>query len=244
MIGALVELAAVASMLVGGMFLLWSFGAKGWGVAPWGLATGAFLTIAVGFAQAATPLSGSPIVTMSVVVLGPVAWWWREMVRGRATPVAWVVSGTASAFVAGSVAFHRALHTFAYHVDSMEYLGVGALLVHNNYAAAVIPDQMDKRFLAVPLLHAPAHLASEYYLASVTPLLACAVVGIVGWLVLTRARTIVGDRGAWWLAALGMVALATMNRFDFHAIYLNGHLFTALGLLAAGGSCWLVASGS
>ena len=244
MIGALVELAAVASMLVGGMFLLWSFGAKGWGVAPWGFATGAFLTIAVGFVQAATPLTGSPIVTMSVVAFGPVAWWWREMARGRATPVSWVVSGTASAVVGGSVALHRGLHTFAYHVDSMEYLGVGALLVHNNYAAAVIPDQMDKRFLAVPLLHASAHLAGEYYLASVTPLLACAVVGIVGWLVLTRARPIVGDRGAWWLAALGMVALATMNRFDFHAIYLNGHLFTALGVLAAAGSCWLVASGS
>ncbi len=240
----LVDLLAAASMLVGGAFLLWSLGAKGWGVAPWGLAVGAFLTVGVGFLQAATPLPGSPILTMVVVVVAPVALWMIARRRGGATRVPPLLSLAAMASTAVTVAVHHLVHTFTFHVDSMEYLGVGALQVTDRYSLAVIPDQIDKRFMAVSTLHAPAHLAGEYFLAGVTPLMATATVAIVAWLVFTQARGTLGRGGAIVIAALGVAGLATMNRFDFHAVYLNGHLFFGMGLLAVAGASWLLVTGS
>lgn len=241
---ALVELLAVSSILVAGAFILWGCGARGYGVLPWGFAAGVSLTVFVGFLQAATPLPGSPILTIAVVVAGP-AWWWTVRLRqGMATPLP--VAGTIGVAVAtmGIVAFHRILVTYAYHVDTMEYLSVSALLADNHYSDAVTSDEIDKRLLAVSVLHAPARLTGDYYLASITPLIAMATLGIMVWLVVIQAAPIVGRWRAWSLAILGALALVTMNRFMFHAVYLNGHLLTAFGVLVTAGAAWLLVSRS
>ncbi|MBN2177395.1 MAG: hypothetical protein JW722_07040 [Demequinaceae bacterium] len=244
MTGLIVELAAIASMLVGGACLMASLGMKGWGLALWGFAVGVFLTIAVGFVQVATPLPGSPLLTMAVVGGGPLAWWgWKR----RSSPVFSIpIVGSAVVTVLATVivTVNRGLNTYTYHSDSLEYLGLGALLADDHYTEAVTGSELDKRLVGVSLLHAPARLAGEYYLAGVTPLIATAVLGIVAWIVSTRAIPVMGRGGAAAVASLGVLALASMNRFVFHAVYLNGHLLTALGVLALAGACWMMMTGS
>ncbi len=240
----IVELTAVASMLVGGAFLLAGLGARGWGLAPWGFALGVFLTIAVGFVQVATPLPGTPLLTMAIVAGAPLSWWgWRRR-RGLASPIPILGSVITAACAVVIVGVNRGLHTYTYHSDSLEYLGLGALLADDHYTEAVTGSGLDKRLVGVSLLHAPARLTGEYFLAGVTPLIAVSILGIVAWLVANRARQAMGRGGAVAIAALGVTALSTMNRFVFHAVYLNGHLLTALGVLSLAGACWLMASDS
>jgi hypothetical protein len=240
----IVESLAVASMLLGGACLLAGSGARGWGVAPWGFAVGAFLTVIVGFIQVATPLSGNPILTMTVVAGAPLTWWVSRRSHGHGAALPLVGAAPVAVILVATVALHRGLHTFAYHVDSLEYLGVGALLADDRYTEAVTGSELDKRLVAVSLLHAPARIVGEYFLASATPLVALSIAGILAWLVVTKARPVVGASGAWIVASLGVFTLLTMNRFIFHAVYLNGHLFTALGVLALAGACWLLLTGS
>jgi hypothetical protein len=242
--GAFVEVVSAGSMLVGGAFLLWTLGARGWGVGVWSLAVGSFLTMVVGYLQVVTPLPGNPALTMALVGFVPVAGWFVTRRRGAVTPIPLVGSVVALAALSATVLTHYFLRTFAFHVDSMEYLGIGQLLVDNTYSEVVIPDQIDKRILAVPLLHAPAHLTGSFHMAGITPALAIATIGIVAWLVHAAARPTWGDRGAWSLAGLGVLVLVTMNRFDFHAIYLNGHLYTGLAVLATAGASWLLVTKS
>ena len=237
------ELAAVASMFAGGAFLLAGFGARGWGLAPWGFAVGVFLTVATGFVQAATPLPGNPILTMAIVSGIPLSWWVSRRRRGLASPIPVVGLAIVAIGAAAIVAVNRGLNTYAYHSDSMEYLGLGALLADDHYTEAVTGSELDKRLVGVSLLHAPARLVGEYHLAGVTPLVAVSILGIVSWLVANRARRVWGRGGTVAVAGLGVLALATMNRFVFHAFYLNGHLLTALGVLSLAGACWLMTSG-
>jgi hypothetical protein len=239
-----VELVASFSMLIGGMLLLWSVGAKGWGVAPWGFAAGTFVTVGVGFVQVATPLSGSPLLTMCVVVLAPLAAWVVARRQGRATRVPPLLTSVSLGVTAATVAVHHLLHTFAFHVDSLEYLGLSRLLVDNRYALAAIPDQIDKRYVAVSVLHAPAQSTGDYALLGITPLIAIAVMAIVAWMVYFGVHPYLGRRGALVVASIGVAALVTMNRFDFHAVYINGHLFLGLALLVTAGASWLLATGS
>jgi hypothetical protein len=97
------------------------------------------------------------------------------------------------------------------------------------------------RGLGAALLHAPAHLGGELYLAAITPLLAVAIVLTLGWFVHRSAPL-----GTPWVprilvAVAAAAVLLTTNRFVYHAFYLNNHLFVAAAMLLIAGSGWLLA---
>lgn len=239
MTGWQMELLATWCMVGGGVLAMMAAGLRGWGIIPWGIAAGLCLQVGTVFLQVLTPLPGHPALTLAVVGGGPLAWY---LVRRRTRPLAavrpWVAVGTAAG-LAALVAFNRAFDTFAYHVDSLEYLGAGALVADDRYADYASVDTLDKRLLGVTALHLPARLAGEFALESVTPLVALAIIGLVGWALYTRASRDLGAKTGWFFAGLSAIALVTMNRFLFNAVYLNGHLLTALALLMVAVAGWL-----
>lgn len=237
----IVELLTVTALLVGGAALLRTTGLRGWALAPLGFLAGIGAYSAVGLAQVTLGLPTWPAVTLAVTVAVPVAWWSRRWWRGDQVRISPVGAGLAVAAVAAVVWAVREVHLVKWHTDSLTYLMAGSLLADNTYTDHASTHLLTKRLLGVPLLHAPAHLGGEWYLRSVTPLLALATVAALIWIFRHGVRGARSPRHAAWFAALGALLLVTNNRFVFSAFYLNGHLLVAALLILIAGCGWLLA---
>lgn len=236
----IVETLTILTMLVGGSTLLRIAGLRGWALPVLGATTGLALYISVGAVQVFTPISTSPIITMVVAGAVPTLVWLWLLFRGkdvriRVLPALAVVVGTVAL-----VAALRPLRLTNWTSDSLRYVTNGSLLASNHFDQATT-DLVTKRLIGVPLIHAPGNLSGEYYLASISPLIAGLVVALVAWF----AWTLLSTRLSRWVAvgviATGLLLLVSINRFVFNAFYLNGHLLFGLLLLALVGCSWLLA---
>jgi hypothetical protein len=239
----IVETWAVLSLLIGGSLMVRTGGLRGAGVPVLGMLVGVGLHMIVALVQVVTPLPTTPVLTLAVVFLAPLAWWVWRWRHGVDVSISWRAATGVVVAVVALVAALRTLHLVTWHGDSVFYVLSGATLLNGHYYEAMTNEFFEKRPLGVPALHAVAGLNGEYYLASVTPLIAIAMVGTLIWLFRRGLRAELPRLTLVVFAVLGAALLVTSNRVVFHVFYLNGHLLTGAMVLAAAGALWLLMRG-
>jgi hypothetical protein len=231
-------LAALA--LAGGAVALGSGCRSVIGILSLSLPFGVFSYILAGAVLLATGLPAYPAIALAcVLILGGLTG--ARGVR-RAGPGCLLapVGAAAAVFAASSALVDLEFVTFT--ADSFSYLAsAGVLAEHGNFAD-VRSQFVLKRGLTVPYLHAIASIGGRDLLFSVNPLLAVSGVLIVGW-VGSRAWIATRDNVARLvgLLVLGVtvVAVVSMSRFLFHAVYVHTHLVFAVAAVVAVGVGWL-----
>lgn len=228
-------------MILGGAVLIHVAGARGLGVPILGAVTGLALYLCIGAVQVLTPITSSPVLTMSLTVAVPSALWlWRRS-QGADLTIRPLWAGFIVAGVVAAVAFFRAMPQVAWSNDSLQYLLNGSLIASNNITIAST-SLLPKRLIGVPELHAVANLGGEYYVQSITPLISVLVLALLGWMLWESLSTRLNKRALLLLIGGGLLFLVSMNRFVFHAFYLNGHLLFALFMLVVVGGGWMLVS--
>lgn len=236
----IVEVLSVAAIFVGGCLFVRCAGLSGPAVLVFGWLAGVCLQLTAGLLQVMVPLSTSPVLTLALTLGGPAIWWLVRWRRGRdvGLPVSHRSALWHSALVmvalTSVVVLLRAANLVKWHIDSFTYLMTSSLIANATFYPAVTPEQATKRLIGVPVLHAPAQLSGEFYLRSVTPLLAVATVAALVWFL---------HRGLGF-AILAVLLLVSNNRFIFSAFYLNGHLLVGALMLTIAGCGWLLISGT
>jgi hypothetical protein len=232
------ELLFMLLILVGGCSLMHLTGLKGWPLPAVGFAAGIALQVIIGTIQAITCLPTSPVLTITFTFLIPVAGWIWFYIRGhdlyiKPLPALFAVL----IFLLSALALRNIVSVTP---DSFAYIVIGSLLESGNLSEAS-PLILLRRLIAVPLIHAPANLIGNFYLRSVTPLLALSTLICLAWLSYEGLRITVNDQRIIRLfSLLAVLLLVTNNRFVFNAFYINGHIMTALFLLLLVGSSWLM----
>ena len=233
----IVEATVVLVWIVAGALLLARTGFRGWSFAALSMVVGCSLYLVLGAVQLMVGLPSPPVLTLlatlTVAGLGYLAPSERPRAALRPGPALAVVVVTV-----GLVGLFREARLVRYHWDSVQYLTSAGLIAEG------APDRIsnylfEARTLAVPLLHAPAGLNDELYLRSVTPILALATLAILGWLVREGLGRDVHPREGIAFAIASVLLVASIQRFQFNAFYVNGHLLTALLVMLIAGTGWL-----
>jgi hypothetical protein len=242
----IVELLTLLVMLTGGAAVLHLLGMRGWGLSVLGFATGVALYLGIGLIQVLTGLPTSPVLTLMVVGGVPAAAWVVVAIRDPSirprvrTGVLWAGAALAATGVLALLA--RWANLVSWSPDSFRYLLSGSLIAQGQYgtASAIL---VEKRVLGVPLLHSAGNLDGEWYLPAITPMIAIAVLGAVAWFAWTAMRDSVPRRLLIPAILLGVMMLASVNRFVFHAFYVNGNMLFGMLLLLIVGASWLLLRG-
>lgn len=235
----IVELFTNFAMLIGGSVLVYTFGVRGWPLPALGFLTGIALMSILGSLQVVTAQPTTPVATLTLTMLIPaVVWIWLHK-KGSAPSFRILPIFLFALFAAAATAGLYLAKLLNLSPDSYRYAQIGSLF-ENSKMEFVQPSLQLKRGLAVPLLHAPANLADQFFLFSVTPLLALATAAMLAWFC---QKGLQSDQNNWlntWaLPASAAVLLLTNQFFVYNAFYVNGHLlYSAFLLLIAGGS-WL-----
>ena len=235
-----IEIVTVLSILAGGVILIRTTGINGFFLPGVGFVMGVCLYILIGTVQALTPLPTSPIITLGLTLTLPLICWLYSSYRGKDISIAPLPAALFLACVVIAIAIFRELKLVSVTVDSFYYLTIGSLLEGNNLNHAS-PFLLLTRLLAIPLLHAPANMSGEFYLRSVTPILAISSLTCLAWLVYEGLRVQVKNLCMVKLFSIvAVLLLVTNNRFVHNAFYINGHLLTAVLLLLLVGCGWLI----
>lgn len=237
-----IELLSIFSILAGGSLLVSIGGIRGWGVPALGFIVGMAFMVILGSAQVLAKVSTNPLSTLPLTFLIPMGLWiWHNQkkrieVPFRIIPTALFLGSTTLA----AFGFY-AVKLLNLMPDSYQYVQIGSLLESGNIDSAQ-PGLLLTRLLAVPLMHAPANLANEFFLRSITPLLAVSTVASLAWF--CRIGLQLKQFNHWTIITLSAAAallLLTNQFFVYNAFYVNGHLFYAALLLLIAGSAWLYA---
>jgi hypothetical protein len=235
------EIISVLAMFLGGCALARVTGLRGWPLPAVGLLTGVALLVAIGMGQVVLPfVPTTPVVTLALTVGLPVTWWLWRLRRGGDVTVSLPLALASVASVAGAVVLIRAAKIVTFHSDSFGYLMAARLLADDTYSIGVSTYMVTNRAPGMPLIHAPASVGGDYYLQSVTPLLALATLGALAWFIRVGAPRDIGRATMYGLIAFALLALVTNNRFVFNAFYLNGHLLQGALVLLVVGAGWLL----
>jgi hypothetical protein len=237
----IVELLSVVAVFAGGCLAVRIAGLTGWPVPAFGLVAGVCLQLTVGLVQVVTPLPTSPMLTLVFTAGLPAAGWLVRWRQGHDVTLPVRYSALSLLVLAAVVAVVRPANLVKWHIDSLKYVMTGSLLADGTYYRAEPTNDVVTRLIGLPLLHAPAQLAGEDYLRSITLLLAAATLAILVWFFRQGMRDRLDRRQLVTFAALGALLLVTGNRFVFSAFYINGHLLVAMLLLTIAGCGWLLA---
>jgi hypothetical protein len=238
------ELVAIGWMTAAGAGLL----APLWSRLRWGLAWLALPIGAGGFALASlTVLAiGVPLslpVSLGLTGAAGLAVALATMRRRVGALASWP---TATATIGATVGLgwvFQHLHLTRLTVDSIRYLLTAEVISATGSLDAVSPWDLRMRHLVTPLLHLPGALDGPGYSAAMTPLFAVCGLGATAWFSRQAfERFAVPPRLQWMLLGTMGLLLITTNRFTYHALYINGHMFFAvllvigvgLGFLAIG----------
>ncbi|EAR24696.1 hypothetical protein A20C1_11476 [marine actinobacterium PHSC20C1] len=237
----IIEIVLLLSMVLGGSALIQAAGARGLGVPILGSVTGLALYLCIGAIQVLTPITSSPVLTIVLTVALPGGLWLWLRLRGAQLPLRPLWAGIIVAGVTAAVAFFRAVPQVGWSNDSLQYLLNGSLIASNNITIAST-SLLPKRLIGVPELHAAANLGGEYYVQAITPLIAGLVLALLSWMLWESLAPRLSKRALIFIVLGGVLFLASMNRFVFHAFYLNGHLLFALFMLVVVGGGWMLVS--
>lgn len=235
----IVEVATALAIFVGGCAFVLAAGLTGWAVPALGYLSGVALVIGIGFLQLLSPLPSHPALTLALTLALPTAWWIVQRRRGGGAAVPWWCMAIGVACIVGLVAVLRLANLVKFHWDSTRYLLVANLLADGTFSAGANSELLTKRLIGVALFHAPARLHGEEYLRAATPLLALATLATLVWFFQQGARRWCDSGQIALFAGLGVLLLATTNRFVFHAFYLNGHLLVGAFFLVVVACGWL-----
>jgi hypothetical protein len=237
------EVGAVLVLALAGLLVVSGGGLRGLAAVPWALAAGTAAVVAPALVQTVLVLPTSWVLTTALGLAGGVGWWWWQRRRGVAVTPTWselsVVLGLA--LVIGLVA--RPSRLFTWHADSLDYLNVSAMWEQGTFHGGITPYFLSDRLLGVSVLHQAGSLGDGLYAAGVAPFVAVSALALAGWLTYDSVRSSAGRAVAVAAATATVVGLVSINRFVFHAFYINGHLATGLWLLAVLGGAWLLARG-
>lgn len=236
----IVEVANVIAIQIGGMAVALAAGEHRLRyLIPAGFISGLCVHLLIGASQALLLMQTWPVITIIGTASLPVGWLLFQRRGANIEHPGWMQLGLVVAGAGMAAALFASLDRINFHVDSHEYMAIGALLNAGTFAEGVSLFQIEKRLLVVPLMHAPGNLTGSYYLASVTPLLAIATLLLLAWLCEASLRDRLPQTVTVSVAAGAALLLLTTNRFVQNAFYINGHLlFGALFLLLAG-TAWL-----
>ncbi len=233
-----VELAVVAALLIGGVPLAASAGLRGPSVLSVGFVLGSALAVTVGVLLVMIGLGAPPVLVLAITAGVGVAAGWMDR--------AWLLATIRQPPVLGGIGLAVVLVALLWRwgavnltPDSFRYATTGALLADGRLGEAT-GSLLLSRGLAVPVLHSPANLIGEFHLRSLTPLFAVATLGVLLWAIragLQHAR--VESSTIVVVQVVAAALLMSINRFIFHAFYVNGHMFIAGWLLLLSGSIWL-----
>lgn len=240
----IVEVVTALALGSGGVMALLALGVRSrLALLALALPLGIAIMIAMGSVQAIATLRQWPVITLVLTVLVPLIALLVVRRRGGAAPidVRWALG------VVAAITFLAATFTLVdrinFHVDTFEYLTIGLLLQNGSLIEGVSFFQLEKRQLALAVLHSPAGLIGEDFLVSVTPLIGVACVAMLAALAVGAARR--AELPQWAIVALPIVAttaLLSINRVWWNIFYLNGHLLFAMALLVLAGLSWMVAT--
>ncbi|MCF8078542.1 MAG: hypothetical protein K9K88_04595 [Desulfobacterales bacterium] len=238
----IVELVTNFALLIGGTVLVYTFGMRGWALPAFGYVTGIALMVILGGLQVVIAQPTTPVLTLCLTMLIPIAVWIWFHKKGSAPSFRILPALLFSLAAAAAIAGLYAVKLLNLTPDSYQYAQVGSLFESSRMELAQ-PSLLLKRTLAVPLLHAPANLADHFFLFSITPLLALATSVILAWFCQKGLQSgQVNWLTIWTLPICAALLLLANQFFIYNAFYVNGHiLYCALLLLIAGGS-WLYAS--
>ncbi len=240
----IVELLTALAVGVGGVSTLLALGVRSrLALAAFTVPTGVAIMIAVGSAQAVATLQQWPVVTLVLTVLLPVA-----LLVLRRRGLQRVDAGWAAVVIAATLvlaATFTIVDRINFHVDTFEYLTIGLLLQHGSLIEGVSFFQLEKRQLALAVVHSPAALIGNDFLVSITPLIAAGCVASLIAIAIAATHRLRLPRWAAVAApVLAATALLSINRVWWNVFYLNGHLLFAMALIVLAGLSWLVASSS
>lgn len=233
-----VELFVVAALLIGGVPVAASAGLRGPSVLAVGFVLGSAAAVSVGALLVMLGLVSPPLLVLSMTAGVGIVMGWMDRAQLLTTirqPS--VLGGIGTAFVLVALLWRWGAVNLT--PDSFRYVTTGALLADGNLGEAT-GSLLLSRGLAVPVLHSPANLSGEFHLRSLTPLFAVATLGVLLWVIRVGLRQAGVERST--IVVVQVVAsalLVSINRFVFHAFYVNGHLFIAGWLLLLAGSIWL-----
>jgi len=237
----IVEISSIFAIFAGGYLLMRVAGIRGWGMPGLGFIIGIALMVVFGVIQLVTGMPTYSILTLSLTFLIPFILWVRHYERGRDVSIHVMPAVLVMAAVFAAVIFFRGANLLKESPDSFRYVQVGSLLegliIHSAQAIRFLHQQF-----AVPMMHAPANIANEFYFRSITPILALATILVFSWFCQNGLRTVIRN---WWMASTITLAatllLLTNRSFIFHAFYIHSHMIYAAFMLIIGGCSWLYA---
>lgn len=238
----IVEIAAILAVLVGGVTLMRAVGFTGWALVPVSFLAGTGVYLLVGLVQVALPISTSPVITMVATAVIPAVVWAAMLARGKDVSLSPRYAAVSAVGAVAAVVIFRFANLLVWHVDSLVYLEMGALLAWGHFETDPSNYLLTARMLGIPLIHAPASLTHDYYLRSAVPLLAVATLALLLWLFREGTRGALSRRSTLIIAALAVGLLVTSNRVIYHSFYLNGHLMAGAFVLMIAGTAWLMAT--
>ncbi len=232
------EFVVIVLVHLSGWALLRALGLRDWGAVPLGFIAGVFGVIVLTFAFVVAGADTTPSSVLTALALvGGVALVLQRRVLDAA---AYLTVAATSVGLVGAVVVLREAHVVSYHIDSFRYLMSATLLASNTFGEFATANLLTKRMLVTPAMHSLAHAYGEHYVRSLTPLLAIACLGALTYVLVTyhsRAATRRPVAIAWLAGVLAAALLLSINRYVFHAVYINAHLTVGAALLmtAAGG---------
>ena len=213
-------------------------GMKGYALPAFGFVAGLMLQVAIGSLLVFSGLPGWQWLTLSLTLAFPVAWWTHCRIRNSDLPVnIRAVAWTLLLFAAAIVFFWKA-NLVKWHADSFRYLMLGSLMTDDHFDV-VVPSLLSTRLLGTSILHAPAGMFGESYLRALTPFMAISCLFILAWFSVRGLERRMSKSWAVVFAMVGVLVLVTVNRYVWHAFYLNGHLYFGIGLLVIAGCAWI-----
>ncbi|WP_062524391.1 hypothetical protein [Demequina rhizosphaerae] len=237
----ILEIGMTLALLVGGAATMRAAGLRGWGLLPWGYLAGLAIYVLTGSLLVVLHVPAAPLFALAATaLLGVGVWLWRIRAGGDARVNGRAVAG-GLAGAAALTALLRASGLVTWHVDSLVYTNLGQAIAAGHYVESVGSYSLSKRLLTVPLMHAPSFYNDEFYVRSITPLVALATAGVLAWLVM-RACPPEWRRWSGLAGASAALLLLTVPRMMLHAFYVNGHLVTGTVVMAVTGATWLLAT--
>lgn len=234
------EILLMSAIYISGAAILFSFGLRGWGLAPLGFLAGSFTLASVGLLQFIVGVSTSPIWTVGATCILAVAIYLRRAPRKLPSKKDCISISAGFTVILLIVVLLNQITLVKFHIDSFRYILLAWLLDGNNQDLAA--QMFRRRGLSLGIFHSLGRIYGEEYTKSITPLWSLALLASVVWFY--EKGTIIYKLHNYRIAVASAIVLLliTNSRYVFHSFYVNGHLIFAACFVCIVASGWLLST--